>query len=155
MSDFFDPTKDADTDLLHSDVRDHTELSKVVDKVEWELINAFSQRDMQGLSTVQAFFHYESGVDPNDEIKVRLTGYDEDTPADSEDGLKEALRRTIAEIVSWVLRNYDYPQGGVQSKTQGKRSISYVRSIPDWRQWPGGWDRHLKNYDARLQPYGI
>ena len=154
MANFFDPNDVNDRYLLHSSVRDHDELALAVDKVEWEIIDAFTQRDSQGIATYDAFFKYESGADPFEDLKVRLVGYNADDPGDSDDGLKEAMRRTIADIVSGILRDYDNPQG-VGSITQGKRSISYSGSIPSWRDWPSGWDRKLRNYDARLQNYGI
>lgn len=157
MSTFFNPA--SDLNLIHADVRDNPELSNVIDKVEWEVLDAFSQRDRQGLTTVQAFFEYESGRDPNDEILVRLVGYDQAEPSDSEEGLKEALKRTIANIASDILQSYD-GQRGVQSVRQGQRSVSYGSAsgggvVPTWRDWPSGWDRYLGNYDARIKAYGI
>jgi hypothetical protein len=154
MSTFFDVSDANDLNLLHADVRTNDELANVVEKVEWEILDAFSQRDRQGLTTVQAFFEYEKGRDPSDEILVRLVGYDEDTPADSEAGLKEALRRTIADIASYLMRSYDN-DAGIQSVRQGQRSVSYAGMIPTWTEWPSGWDRRLKNYDARIKAYGI
>jgi len=153
MSVFFDVTDANDLNLLHADVRAEDELSNVVNKVEWEILDAFSQRDKQGLTTVQAFFEYESGRDPNDEILVRLAGYDQTTPSDSDEGLKEALRRTIADIVSTLMRGYEN-EHGIQSIRQGQRSVTYGM-VPTWDRWPSGWDRRLKNYDARIKPYGI
>lgn len=151
---FFDPSNPSDLSLLHSSVRDHDELYDVADKVEYEVLDRYRQRDMERVSTYEAFFEYEFGRDPNDEIKVRLVGYDAETPADSEAGLKEALRRTIAEVVSWVLRNYD-TQSDVSSIQQGQRSITYSGNAPTWESFPDGWDRYLKNYDASIKSYGI
>lgn len=154
MADFFDTTEQADLNLLHSSVREDDELDNVVDSVEWEIINAFSQRDMEGLGTYEAFFEYETGRDPNDEIKVRLVGYDPETQTDSDSGLKAVLKRTIAEIVSWVIRNYENTDG-VNSIKQGQRSITYSGHAPSYDSFPKGWDRKLKNYDARIKQYGI
>lgn len=151
---FFDPSNPSDLSLLHSSVRDHDELYDVADKVEYEVLDRYRQRDMERVSTYEAFFEYEFGRDPNDEIKVRLVGYDAETPEDSEAGLKEALRRTIAEVVSWVLRNYD-TQSDVSSIQQGQRSITYSGNAPTWESFPDGWDRYLKNYDASIKSYGI
>lgn len=152
MYQFFDIT--TDTGLLHASVRDNPELERVVESIQWEIIQAFSQRDMQGLTTYEAFFRYEFGVDPRDVIKVRLLGYDEENPEQSEAGLKEVLKRTIATIASWVLRNYDN-NDGVKSIRQGQRSITYTGLSPSWRDFPAGWDRWLVNYDARIKNYGI
>lgn len=155
MADFFDTSAQADLDLLHSDIRDHSELDNVVNQVEWEILNsAFMQREGQNRGTWQDFFEYENGNDPNNELKVRLVGYDSDTPADSESDLKEALKRTIARVVSWVLRDYSNAQGVTQI-SQGQRSISYAGSVPSWQDWPDDWDRLLHNYDARIPTYKV
>lgn len=154
MADFFDTSSLADIRILHKSVRQSVELDNVIDSVEWEILNAFSQRDMEAIGTYEAFFEYESGRNPNDEIKVRLVGYDSATPTNSIAGLKEAMKRTIAEVASWVLRNYD-TNNDVQSIQQGKRSITYSGQAPTYDQFPSGWDRRLKNYDARITPYGI
>lgn len=154
MADFFDVSKVADLNLLHSTVRDNSELGNVVDKAEWEIINAFTQRDMQGLGTYQAFFEYESGQNPNTDLEVRLVGYNSETPASSDAGLKEAMRRTIADIASWSIRNYDN-NNNVQSIKQGQRSVTYSGIVPVFNDFPQGWDRRLSNYDARFKQYSI
>lgn len=151
---FFDTNAQNDLDLLHSSVRSHNELDNVVEQVEWKILDHYKQRKGLGVANNADFFRYESGSDPDNEIKVRLVGYDQDTPADSEDDLKEQLRRAIGKAASWVLRNYDNPQGA-QSITQGKRSVSYGVTVPDWEQFPSGITGLLKNFDARISAYGI
>lgn len=154
MATFFDITSQSDLNLLHSSVVNDDNLANVVDSVEWEIINAFSQRDMEKVGTIEAFFEYEFGRDPNDVIKVRLVGYDAETPANSDAGLKEVLKRTIADVASWVLRNYSN-SNGVTSIKQGQRSISYSGHAPSYNNFPTYWDMKLKNYDARIKEYGI
>lgn len=154
MAIFFDPENADDLKLLHADVRGADELDNVVDEVEWQIIDFYSQRDMQGLSTYSDFFKWEFGAAINTDIRVRLLGYNEDDPADSDDGLKEGLRRSIATIVSYVLRNYD-ADVSVSSQRQGNRAVTYSGVVPTWKDWPGGWNLPLKNYDARIQQYGI
>lgn len=154
MAVFFDIDNLNDLNLLHKSVREDYEIQNVVDQVEWEIIDSFKQRDMESLTTYESFFRYENGQDPRDDIRVRLVGYDEETPVDSEEGLKEALRRTIADIVSWVLSNYDKPNN-VTSRRSGNRSISYAGTVPTWRDFPHGWDKRLHNYNAKIAGYGI
>lgn len=154
MANFFDTSAQADLNLLHSSIREHDELDNIVDKVEWEIIELFTQREGQNRGTWQDFFEYENGNDPNNELKVRLVGYDSTTPTDSDADLKEALKRTIARVTSWVLRDYNNAQG-VTSISQGQRSVSYAGSVPSWQEWPDDWDRLLHNYDARIPNYGI
>ena len=154
MYQFFDVENADDLKLLHKSVRANDELEDIVEQVQWQIIESFSQRDMQGLTTYEAFFKYESGVNPRDVIKVRLLGYNEDAPEQSEAGLKEAFRRTIAKIASWALRNYSNPQQ-VSRIRQGQREVEYSGIVPNWQDFPKGWDRLFKNYDARIQAYGI
>ena len=155
MATFFDVNKEADLNLLHQSVRTNVELPNEVDKIEWEIFDFYSQRDMQGLATYENFFKYESGVMPGSEIKIRLAGYNSDSPEDSEAGLKEALRRTIADIASMVLRNYDNDTD-IVSQSQGNRAVTFgTAGATGWRSWPAGWNRKLSNYDAKIQPYGI
>ena len=154
MADFFDINPVADQSLLHSSIRDDAELQNVVDQVEWEIIDYFRQRENQSLATYADFFEYESGASLDRDIKVRLVGYDQATPTDSRDDLQEALRRTIADITTWVLRNYSNPQG-VQSKSLSKRSYTATGVIPTWREWPDGWKSKLRNFDAKIPSYGI
>lgn len=155
MGIFFNPNDSADVDLLHPDVRNHPELSNQADIIEFEVIEYYKQRDMQGLATYQDFFTYDLGQSPTTEIKVRLVGYNEDDPADSEAGLKEALRRTIAGVLSYTLRNYDNTPN-IASQSQGNRSISYSDgSTQSWESWQRGWSLLMKNYDAKIKPYGI
>lgn len=154
MATFFNPESEEDLKLLHKSVRTDDELDNVVDQVEFQVIEAFKQRDMQRLTTYETFFDYEFGRDPMDEIKVRLVGYDEETPSESDNELKELLKRTIAGVVSWVLRNYNNTQK-VSSIRQGQRSINYAGVVPSFKDWYSGWDNLLSNYDARIKTYGI
>ena len=151
---FFDVDNVNDLKLVHESVRDNDELGNIVEKVQWEIIEAFSQREMQGLTTYEAFFKYEFGVNPRDVIKVRLFGYNNEDPENSDEGLKEAFKRTIARVSSWIIRNYQNPQA-VRRIRQGQRQVEYSGEIPTWEDFPKGWDRLFKNYDARIQPYGI
>jgi len=150
MGTFFKVASGADLALLHKSVRGDDELANVVDQIEWELIDYFKQRP-----TVPIYFR--SGLEnlsTLNEVVVRLFDYDSDNPENSGNDLKEALRRTIADIASWVLRNY-YTQDRVRSITQGKRSVTYMGTVPSWRDWPDGWAKRLKNFDNREALYSI
>lgn len=154
MYQFLDVNNSDDLKLIHKEVRADDELENVVSQVQFEIIQAYSQRDMEGISTYEAFFKYEFGVDPSDKVRVRLLGYNEIEPENSDADLKELLKRTIANVASWVMRNYYNPQGATMIK-QGQRSISYAGVVPSHKDFPAGWDSLLKNYDARIQPYGV
>lgn len=155
MATFFNTENPNDLALLHADVREATELDRLAEQVEYEVILFYKQRDMQGIATYQDFFRYEAGASPLTGIKVRLVGYNESDPAKSEPDLKEALRRTIAEVLSYQLRNYENANG-VASQSQGNRSVTYTSGQPPtWRNFPHGWNLYLRNFDARIQGYGI
>jgi len=147
---FFDPNKPDDIALLHKSVRDSDELDAIASKVEYEVISFYRQRKR---STYADFFKWEHGADPSRGFLVRLIGYDQDSPENSDEGLKDALRRTIAEVVSATLQNYT--SESVASIRQGQRSVTYRGASPDWRTWPDGWNRLLTGYDAREAVYGI
>lgn len=148
---FFDTGTQDDLDLLHESVRNHSELDNVVNEVEYRILDYYKQRPSVPLRLQTG---RENLYSTND-IQVRLIHYDNDTPANSQQDLKDALKRTIADIASWVLRNYDSPTGGVKSIGQGKRSIEYMGAVPDWKHWPDGWQRWLHNFDDREAQYHI
>jgi|SRR5690625_2548072 len=128
MANYFDPNRPEDLKLLHSSVREDPELSNIVEQVQWEIIDRFTEGT-------------------GERSMVRLAGY-----PDSED-LSEAMRRTIADIASWVLRDYSNEQGAT-SLRQGNRAITYAK-VPTWRDWPGGWEAKLTRFDRRRPIYGI
>jgi len=147
---FFDPSNPSDLSLIHSSVRDHEELYDVADKVEYEMIDHFRQRPDMPLYFRSGFENLSS----LNRVKVRLIGYSEDSPEDSNANLKEALRRSIGYVVSYILRNYDNTVGA-ESIRQGQRSISYRGQIPNVNDWPSGWKKYLRNFDDREAQYSI
>jgi len=147
---FFDTSEQDDLDLLHSSVRTDSELDNVVANVEYEILDYYKQRPSIPILLQTG----RENLYTTNEIQVRLLDYDNDTPSDSEQELKDALKKTIAEITSWVIRNYNNSQN-VDSIKQGKRSISYYGLSPSWKDFPSGWQRWLKNFDDREALYSI
>ncbi len=147
---FFDTNEQDDLDLLHSSVRDDSELDNVVANVEYEILDYYKQRPSIPL---QLQVGRENLYNTN-QVSVRLLDYDQDNPANSTQELKDAIKKTIAEITSWVIRNYNTPQN-VESIQQGKRSVSYYGLSPSWQDFPKGWQRWLKNFDDREARYSI
>lgn len=147
---FFDTADADDLALLHSSVRTNAELSNVVDNVEYEILDYYKQRPSIPLSLRTG----RENLYTTNEIQVRLIDYDNDTPSNSEQDLKDALKKTIAEITSWVIRNYNNEQN-ISSIQQGKRSVSFYGLAPSWKDFPSGWNRWLKNYDDREAVYSI
>lgn len=147
---FFDTSEQDDLNLLHSSVRDDSELDNVVNGVEYEILQYYKQRPSIPLSLQTG----RENLYTTNEVQVRLIDYDNDTPANSEQDLKDALKKTIAEVTSWVIRNYNN-DAKVQSESLGRWSVSYAGSVPTWNEWPSGWNRWLKNFDDREAVYSI
>lgn len=147
---FFDTSSVDDLDLLHKSVRTNDELDNVVANVEYEILDYYKQRPSIPL-TLQTG---RENLYTTNEVEVRLIDYDNDTPANSEQDLKNALKKTIAEISSWIIRNYEN-SNNVGSIQQGKRSITYYGLAPTWNDFPAGWQRWLKNFDDREALYSI
>lgn len=131
---FFDLNSPDDLALINAAVRDHDELNTVAEMAEWEVIEAYTEG-------------------AGDRAVVKLKGYDQDDPSESEADLKEALRRTIADVVSTLLLDYDNDRG-VLSERQGNRSVTYGRAST-WRDWPTGWQSKLTRFDRRTPAYSI
>lgn len=132
---YFDPSNGADRALLHEDVRSHSALYDVAGQAENEVIRVYTDYDSDG------------EVD-----EVRLAGYDSD-PALAGSALKDAIRRTIAEVVSWRLLHYDDDERA-QSVSQGRRSVTYKDGGPS-RFWPKDWSRRLAGFDTTGPLYHI
>ena len=150
MAFFFDINEPADLNLLHSSIRTDDELSNTVEKVEWEMIDFFTQRPDLPI-------YFRSGLEnlsSLNRIRVRLIGYNEDDPENSKPELKEAFRRAIAYVVSDVIRNYNNVVNATSIR-QGQRSVTYNGKVPDVKDWPSGWKRFFKNYDDREAVYSI
>lgn len=150
MADFFNPANDVN--LLHSSIRTHSELSNVVEKVEYEIIDFYSQRPSIPIRVKTGSENLRIG--PNSTgIEVQLIGYDPDDPTNSDADLKEALRRSIAKIVEWVLLGYN-DTSKVKSESMGRWSAEYI-TVPSYKEWPNGWNNLLKNFDDREALYSV
>lgn len=147
---FFDVDSADDLALLHSSVRTNAELSNVIDAVEYEIIDHYKQRPSIPLTLRTG----RENLYSTNEITVRLLHYNNDNPANSEQDVKDALKKTIAEVASWVLRNYDN-NADVTSVRLGRFSTNFRGSMPTWREFPSGWSRWLSNFDDRQAVYSI
>jgi hypothetical protein len=120
--------KQNDAHLLHPSVREDDELDNAIDKAEYDIFNHFT--DTKG--------------------EITLRGYDDD-PAKADVSLRDAVKRTIANMVSFRLRVYDN-QEGVTAIQQGVRSVSWSQprmggSAPGWGSYPEHWDKYLVPFD--------
>jgi len=140
MATYFDTT--ADSDRLHADVRQHSELDDVVSRVEQEILDYFSTINT-GLGT---YYDPNHPASTGEIAEVNLAGYDPD-PAKASDAFKRAFKQTIADVASWILRNYEH-EPGLESYDRGDRSWSWAYPT-SYQDWPKGWDHRLIRFRDR------
>lgn len=146
MATYFDITSYADINLLHGDVRNHCELSNVAAQVESDVINRFRERN-RGAGYPYPYFASSVGTPystTDGKYIIWLDGYKEDAD-EADTRLKDALRRTIADVISHRLRYYE-EENGVKRFSQGRVSIEYSGSGRD-AEWPRQWSRRLTEFD--------
>lgn len=122
----------SDYTLLTPGLRHDSTLATVSEQVEHEVIARYREfvgNDWQTLP--------DNVVVDADRYAVMLRGYQPDSD-DAEAKVKDALRRTIARVVSHRLSALQTgAEAGVTAWSEGARSRSYGRAIdPDWpRNW--------------------
>lgn len=151
MATYFDYSDSDDTALLHSYVRTHTELEQVANEVEYEIIEMYTfptptQPYIENFgdtyfSDEKPYYHTTS-----DHI-VWLNGYRPDADDTLTNPLlKEAMRRTIAKVVSHRLLHYDY-WARIKREKRGRREVEY--ETQNDKMWPDAWDALLVAFDLR------
>lgn len=131
-------TPSVQTDYLTAEAYNHEELPLLIEKAERKVINRYRETDNRRDDLILDA-HY--GVD------VRLDGYVEDEGQvdleESDDGLIDALRATVAAIVEFWTDKPD-ASAHVDSMSQGDRSVSYRdKALPSSVYAP------LQPYDER------
>lgn len=146
MATYFDPSSSSDIFLIHSSVRAHSELVQMAAQVEEEIINHYRERNRDGYAEYP-YYGSSTGtafITTDGKYVIWLDGYKEDASlADAR--LKDALRRTIADVISHRLKHYD-DEPGIKSWTQGRRSVTYSGSGIDG-QWPKAWNKRLTEFN--------
>lgn len=132
---WFDDT--ADAHLLHASIREHPELDNAIEKAEYDLFQVYTE--------------LERDEEDEEELVVKLRGYDDD-PEEADEALVEAVKRTIAELVSNRLRAYDQFRE-IQSQRQGQRSETFFRESPAWDAFSKNWNFRLRVFDMRKKLY--
>lgn len=138
MATYFNASDEADKLLISEEVRAHSDLYSVAAQVEMEVIEYFTS-----YCTVSAPVTGAEVV----EKTVELRGYNADS-ALAEAGLKDALRRTIADVVSHRLQYYDTDET-LTSVRRGSRAWTRENGAVN-KDWPKNrWDWRLIPYDKR------
>lgn len=133
MGTFFD--KDADSSLVHSSVRTHSEIENVANAVEDDILREYTVGTVASSRTVY------------------LDGYNDTTPASSDAALKDALKRTIADVLSWRLQHYD-DDPTASMIVRGSRTVARATSALD-PNYPDAWDHRLIPFDLRDPLWGV
>lgn len=154
---YFDSSEEYDLALLADSVQSNSRIDVEAADVEQELVNFYTDlltRRPRGVD-------YDEVYELSDgERGVFLRGYDADeTEADGYDatranwtGFAAAMRRTIADIVSHRLINFDVDDTVVSEK-RGARSVTRKRAVN--KKWPNNWFSRLDFYDIRPVPYAL
>lgn len=120
---YFDPA--SDTDLIATDLQGHPRLETVASGVE---------------SDILLRYRYDGAV--------QLEGYDSD-PAAADAMVRDALKRTIADVASHRLRHEGDTPG--LSTVDGSRSRFMDTNFDP--KWPKKWDSRLSKFDQRAAPW--
>lgn len=125
MATFFNRDTKGDMDLIHSTVRNHPEVERIVVRTERDILLHYTVRT--GLDT----------------FTVSLTGYNEENPSASTARLRELLKHAIADVASHRLRNY-HRNPALQSERleQYQYDRGSYSGVADY-DWPQGWDAEL------------
>lgn len=148
MATYFDPTNAEDLKLLPVALRDQQDLADIAARVEAEVIAEYEVSTYDAPSGVAV--DTASSLDPAavkvaDYRYVCLRGYAVDSAA-ADAGLKEALRKEIAELLRrrlWQSRRED----GVRFAIDSDRQRQYKPGAED--RIPESFGFWLRNYDVR------
>ena len=171
MTTYFDTT--ADKLMLPPSVRNHTELANVAALVEADVLAYFTDDPPYFLYTnqlgLQGFFDASWGVGEDitnqgapanaivPQIRVYLRGYKQN-PSDAavDPNLKLALKRTIAEVITWRINQWTAIEPGVQSSAGQEGGAPKSKSFRPGAEdaFPPDWIRWLYPYDSRKLIWG-
>lgn len=155
MATYYDASLQAHKDLLPPEQRAYADLANLATECEKDVIEQFTERARDSIYTAPSLVG-EGGeqVGATDMQRyVRLRGYKADSAhADVDADLKDALKRTIADVLSWRIERRLRGQALSGTSVQGV-SRAYIEAAAGL--WPRGWDRRLRTFDLRIPAWGI
>tara|TARA_R110000868_G_scaffold176609_4_gene414487 strand:- start:1429 stop:1845 length:417 start_codon:yes stop_codon:yes gene_type:complete len=134
MAIFFDADLANDANMLHHTVRNHGEMSRVVDRAEIDILNRFSIR---------------IGVNS---YRVELEGYNDATPANSNALLMAAIKRSVADVASYRLRYLDRDSSLQKERLGDYEADRGTASGTLNVSWPESWDKELTGFYSERAP---
>lgn len=152
MTAYFDVNSTSSTDLLVKAVRTHDELATTAADAETDVVAHFSRR-YPSSGTFSDAFYAGRGYYAGNGVWVSLLNYLPDAASCTDAGLVLALRRTIADVVTWRLGKrgealHVESQSALGPGTYKRNRPDFVNPFP-----PGDWPYRLRNWDIRTPVY--
>jgi hypothetical protein len=156
MSTFFTATATADLSLLLTTIRGHDDLAVTAARVERDVIRQFTthESDPTGVDAwiaTEAYLVPTLFADGGRDV-VGLRGFNPDADLVADQGLKDALRDVIADVINWRLTGMSENPHHT-SLTQAKGAIRTLRSDSVNRFPPYAWDAPLARWNVRPPVY--
>lgn len=155
MSSYFDSTDEADLAYLPERFRDTEELATIATQAEADCIRAYLFSPPGSLYTAREGWVSDAVLFDSDlNLYVWLRGYQIDAAdPDTNVNFKQALKETIADVVTWRLRTWHRdPTIASESVERGKSKTFR----PEAREpFPMHWDYRLQIYDTREVTWGL
>lgn len=156
MATYFDATAPADKALLPPEQQSYTDLAALAVDVEQDVINEYTARAHYWFYTARLMASLEGTPEPVNtalSLYVYLRGYKVNSADVAVDvDLKNALKRTIAEMISWRISRRIRGETLASQSVQGV-SRAYLAATA--ALWPKGWDRRLRHFDLREPCWGM
>lgn len=156
MSTYFDAA--ADTARLRPENRAYADLANLAADVEKDVIEAFTvhSEDLSYTAQAQAWLSTPVGEQvtaSTNQLYVALRGYKADAADAAVDAdLKDALKRTVAEVIDWRIALRTREQAIASTGAAGV-SRAYLAESRDL--FPRSWRRHLYRFDLRRPAWGM
>jgi hypothetical protein len=153
VASFFDATNTAHTALIVRSVRTHTDLATEAAKAERDVIMFYTLRQAPN-EMWNTYFYTGRGFPKGNGVYVCLEGFDSDADDVTDTELKDALRDTIADVLSWRLSRYgESPLLSSVSTAKGSSKVFHEYANGDFP--PRDWNWRLSRWDLRPPTYTI
>lgn len=149
MASYFNVADDAD--LVSPDVRSSQDLQTVAEQAEKDVIRFYTRKEPGDASGWRTTFPEGTEVNAALGLHVYLLGYETDADdEDTDDDLKDALKRTIADVTSWRLQQNKLGFN-VLAKSDGlggqnRRGREFRADALD--KFPPGWNWRLRSFST-------
>ena len=140
---YFDVTDTEHLKLLPIDMREASDIANVAAEAEADVIGRYTE---EGGSADRICTELEDGSGNGIGISVYLNGYSL-TPAEAESNFAADLRREIAGVIRWRLKQRE-KDPLIASESSGEFKGRTFRDDAE-QPFPPGFGRWLRNYDTR------